>query len=73
MNDKYNGRGKPPDDDDDWLHIWDGVDKAHKSWIVTGPIHAVVSNWKALAVIGAALMALNGPEIIEILQQAVGK
>lgn len=72
MTDKYNGRKTPPEEDD-WLHIWDGIDKAHKSWIITGPLHAVVSNWKALLVIFAILMTLNGPEIIDVLRGYVEK
>jgi hypothetical protein len=61
-----------PETSDEWRVIRSGVDKAHKSWMVVGPVHAVVTNWRALAVVGIVLAWLNRPGIAEALAVLFG-
>jgi len=61
-----------PRNAEEWRVIRAGVDKAHKSWVVVGPIHAVVTNWRALIVILVGAAWLNRPGIQEALQALVG-
>lgn len=69
MSDDFDPRRKTPPEEHEWAGIWDALEKADKGWIVTGPIHAVVSNWKALCVIAAIIVFINGPEIMAIINQ----
>lgn len=41
-------------------------------WPIIRPIHAVVSNWKALALVVATVIYLNRPEIISALRVLAG-
>jgi hypothetical protein len=61
------GRGTPPEDNE-WQGVWDALEKAEKGWIITGPIHAVVSNWRALCVIGAVIGFINRADIMAALE-----
>lgn len=72
MSDDKSTRRTPPENDDDWLHIWRTVDRSSKMWIVVGPIHAVVSNWKALLVIAGVILAINSPRIIAVIEALAG-
>ena len=65
-------RTAPPKNNDEWAHIFEGVDKAHKGWLVTGPIHAVVSNWKALVVILGIFTWFNIPKLSAVLAIITG-
>ena len=48
---------------DEWGFLWKAADRSNKSWLITGPIYAVVSNWKALAAIGAIVIWWNSPKV----------
>lgn len=63
--DKY-GRKEPPEHDE-WIDIWHSLEKADRGWIITGPIYAIVSNWKALVVIFLFIAWLNSPDILDFL------
>lgn len=65
------GRKEPPEESE-WHAIWSALEKADKSWIITGPIYAVVSNWKALLVIFAVITWVNSPEILAALKTLMG-
>lgn len=69
-DDKY-GRKDPPEPHE-WPAIWRSLEKSDKGWIITGPIYAVVKNWKALVVIAGLLIAFNQAEFIEGLKMALG-
>ena len=71
MSDKKSRRNTPPEEDE-WPDVWDAIDKANMSWIITGPIHAVVSNWKALVVIAGVIVWLNNDRIIEAIATIIG-
>lgn len=70
-NDERYIRKEPPAESE-WPHIFDGIEKSHKMWLIVGPIHAVASNWKALAVIFLVVAWMNSPEIISFLEQVRG-
>lgn len=61
-----------PETPDEWRTIRSGVDKAHKTWVIIGPIHAVVNNWKALVLVVAVVIYLNRPDIISALRVLAG-
>lgn len=61
-----------PKTPEEWRTIRQGVDKAHKAWVVVGPFHAVVSNWKALAIAVAFVVWVSRPEIIAALRALAG-
>lgn len=69
--DKHPGRTTPPEDDE-WSYIWAAAEKAHLSWIVTGPLVAVVSNWKAWAVAVAIYVFIRSPDILAALDTLTG-
>jgi hypothetical protein len=70
-DDKKYGRKDPPEHSE-WTDIWDALEKADKGWIITGPIYAVVSNWKALLVIGFVIFAVNSPRIVAAIEALMG-
>ena len=61
-----------PKTPDEWRAIRAGVDKAHKAWVIVGPVHAVVVNWKALMIVLALVIYINRPEIIAALRALAG-
>lgn len=62
----------PPETDAEWEYIWDAVAKARASWIIVGPVHAIVTNWKALLIAAAVVVWINKPEIIQALTVLAG-
>jgi hypothetical protein len=60
-------RERPPHEHE-WAWFWDNADKAQKSWIIVGPIHAAVTNWKAWLIMGGVVAWMRGPELIEIVK-----
>lgn len=70
-DDKRYGRKEPPEEHE-WQYIWRSLEKSDKGWIITGPIYAVVSNWKALAVIVVIIAWLNQPKIIALISEIAG-
>ena len=63
---------EPPKTAEEWRVIRAGVDKSHKAWVIVGPIHAVVTNWKALAIVAAVVVWINRPDIVTALQLLTG-
>lgn len=55
-------RGTPPKEEE-WAGVWSALEKADKGWVITGPIYAVVSNWKALSVTIGVIIVLNREEV----------
>ena len=74
MSDEKNllKRKEPPQTEDEWAYLIDGIEKAHLGWIVTGPIVAVVKNWKALLAIVVVIAWINTPEIIAAFKAIAG-
>lgn len=71
MSDLRPDRETPPEDHE-WPGIWRALDRANKSWIVTGPIHAAVTNWKAFAIIMGIVVWINRPEIVAAIRTLSG-
>lgn len=65
------GRKEPPNEDE-WPRIWKAIERSEMSWIIIGPLHAVVSNWKALVVIAGIIVWINSPEIVAALAVLFG-
>ena len=71
-DDKRFQRSTPPTKDE-WADIWDAVEKANKAWLIIGPIHAVVTNWRALLIVAVVVLWLNNPKILEALRVVTGQ
>ena len=71
MSDLRGGRREPPDENE-WPGVWAALEKAEKGWLITGPIHAVVSNWKALLAVVVIIAWISRPEIIAAVQTIAG-
>lgn len=72
MSDKEPFGRKEPPEESEWHAIWSALEKAEKGWIITGPVYAIVSNWKALLVIAAVIVWINSPEIVSALRVLIG-
>lgn len=62
----------PPTTPEEWQSIRAGVDKSHKAWIIIGPFYAVVTNWKAIAIVVGIIVYMNRPDIIAALRIIAG-
>jgi hypothetical protein len=66
-------RKTPPESDEDWEAFWKAVDQSNKSWVVVGPVYAIVANWKAWLA-GLAFFALmQRSEFIALLDMLTGR
>jgi len=70
-DDLETGRQTPPEPHE-WGGIWKSLDKANKSWVISAPFHAVVTNWKAICIIVAVVGFIKGDEIIVALLSWLG-
>ena len=55
--------------------VWEQLDRARKTWVITGPIHAVVTNWKAIVVVVATISAISvysDPAILAAIANVIG-
>lgn len=71
-NGKKFERTTPPTKEE-WAEIWPAIEKADKAWLIIGPIHAVVTNWKALLIVAIVVLWLNNPKILEALRVITGQ
>lgn len=65
-------RQTPPETDEEWQRIWQAVDYAEKSFAVSGPVYAVVSNWKPWAIGIGLFMWLQRTEVLAALEVILG-
>ena len=65
-------RGSPAENDDDWRAIWRAVEHSSKMWWLVGPVHAIASNWKAIAVVIAIVAWLSRDDIRAALRVLAG-
>ena len=63
---------EPPDTPESWQRLHRAAWRADQTWLISRPIVAVVSNWKALAAIVVILAWINRPEIIAAIKTIVG-
>jgi hypothetical protein len=64
MSDDRSTRRGPPEDADDWVHLWRGADYAHRGWPFVSVVVAVFGNWR---VIGAGILggiAVGGADLL---------
>lgn len=61
-----------PETDAHWDAIIEGAKKAHKTWVVSGPLVAIVTYWKAFMVMGGAIVAMNAEQIITWIEVYAG-
>lgn len=65
-------RKTPPESPEEWQMVWRAVDRANKSWIVTGPMSAFAEYrkaWAAVVFVVTFLMLRKGelPAVVEWL------
>jgi hypothetical protein len=65
-------RKTPPESSDEWAFLWRGAERANEAWIVTGPVVAVIRNWKAWAIGLAFFLWINRPDILAALTTIMG-
>ena len=56
----------------DWDYLWNGAEKAHKAWLIVGPLHAVLANWKAIIFVLLLILYINKPEILTAIETLLG-
>jgi len=57
---------------DEWQYLWLGAQRGHKAWMIVGPVHAVVTNWKLILGALAFVAWINRPEILAALDVLTG-
>ena len=65
-------RTTPPETPDEWAFIWRGAERANDAWTITGPIVAIVRNWKTWATCLGLLLWFNRPDVLAALQVIMG-
>jgi hypothetical protein len=65
-------RETPAKDEDDWQSIWKAVERSEKLWWLIGPLHAVVSNWKAIVAVAVIVAWLSRDDIQALLASLTG-
>ena len=65
-------RETPADDEGDWQTIWRAVERSERMWWLIGPIHAVISNWKAILTVVAIVAWLSRDDIRAALAVLTG-
>lgn len=71
-NDAGNINGGPFDDPAERAKMRLSHERVGLIWPIVRPIHAVVTNWKALALVVGIVAYLNRPEIIAALRVLAG-
>jgi len=75
-NDLETGRQTPPEPHE-WPHIWRKLERAdslsQKAWVIAGPFYAVVTNWKALCVVGGVALFLKGDDLLVFFAAWLGE
>ena len=65
-------RNDPFDDEAERQSLRRAAYRADQTWLISRPIVAIVSNWKALVIALVVIAWLNRPEIMEALQVIAG-
>jgi hypothetical protein len=62
----------PPESEEDWQRLHRAMFRADRSWIVTGPQVAFVTNWKAW-IFGLSMLALmRRSEVVAVIDMLTG-
>jgi len=70
--DDITGRSTPPKTPEEWAYIWRGARWGHASWVIVGPLHAFITNWKAWVAGILFLLWINRPEVLAALSVVLG-
>lgn len=57
-------KDEPPENPQDWQRVHRAVHRTEVTWPLLGPVYAVLSNWKAIAIGLAFIVAINNPKLI---------
>lgn len=66
-------RRTTPPTKEEWPLVWDAVEKARKTWLISGPIYAVVTNWRALLIVAVVVLWINNPKLLAFLESITGQ
>ena len=70
--DLHTYRKAPPDTDEDWQRLHRAMDRADRSWIVTGPMSAFAVTWKAWVFALSLMLILRRTEVDALLDMMAG-
>lgn len=62
----------PPETDEEWQRLHRAAYRSDRSWIVTGPQVAFVTNWKAWIFAISMLLLLRRSEVLAVLDMLAG-
>ena len=62
----------PPETEEDWQRLHQAAERANKTWIVTGPMVAFVTNWKAWLVMLGFVALMRRSEVIAVVDLLTG-
>jgi hypothetical protein len=62
----------PPESEEDWQKLHLAVYRANRTWIVTGPQVAFVTNWRALVFAISLFAILRRSEVVAFLDMISG-
>jgi hypothetical protein len=65
-------RSTAPKTAEEWRYIWRGATRGNRAGPVIDPIHSVATNWKAVAAVIAAILALNMTELRAAVAMLLG-
>jgi len=71
-DDEIAASGAAPVTEKEWRSIRSAADKSHKMWVVVGPVHAVVVNYRAAVMVVAAVAAASSPAVKEFILAFLG-
>ena len=65
-------RNEPPHEGEDWQRLHRAAWRADQTWLISRPIVAIASNWKALVGLGILIAWANRPDIMAAFQVLMG-
>jgi hypothetical protein len=71
-NKRFDTGRKDPPEGDDWAAVYRALDRANMAWLIVGPIHAVVTNWKPLCIACGVALWLKSDQIIITIRDLLG-
>lgn len=72
MSDDEKIKGWPAEPPEDFSRMHRAIDRIDRSWVILGPMDAIVSNWKAWAMAVAVYGFFRGSEVVAFLDGLVG-
>jgi hypothetical protein len=69
-DDNFQRRRSTPPTKDEWPEVWETLKMAR---LILSPIYAVITNWRALAIVAVFVVWMNNPKLIAFLQSITGQ